>query len=158
HGEYLAPWVQPFAEAIGVIRTGYESAVRQGDTTYEAFAACCISHLTLIAGADMAEHARVGEWARDVCARRGDRNPAGCVAGPMRLPTALRGDSAMDTSRGLEVEPSFRALVGDPAKTPAAYGSYWVFGAWVAYFFGDLAAASQWLRETLRYEQSHFGH
>jgi predicted ATPase len=158
HGEYLAPWVQPFVEAIRIIRTGYEAAVRNGDTTYEAFAACCISHLTIMEAADMAAHVKVGEWARDVCARRGDWNTAGCVAGHMRLSCALHGDIAIDLAGGLKIEASFRELVGDPAKTPAAYGSYWVFGAWVAYFFGEFSAAAAWLRETLRYEQAHFGH
>jgi hypothetical protein len=157
-GQFLAVWVQPLAENKKILEASYRSAVRQGDTTYEALAACCLSHMYAVESADLKKQEEVSTWARDVSVRRQDFNTAGSSAGHLRFAAGLRGTAAIDFGAGRVVEPAFLALAGEPAKSPSAYGSYWVYGAWLAYLFGEIRVAEEWLDESLRYEHTHFGH
>jgi hypothetical protein len=157
-GQFLAVWVQPFAETKRFLEASHQSAVRQGDTTYEALAACCLSHMSAVESADLTKQEEISTWARDVCLRRHDFNTAGSCAGHLRFASGLRGTVAIDFASGRTVEPAFFAIAGEPAKSPSAYGAYWVYGAWLAYLFGEIGVAEEWLDEQRRYEQTHFAH
>jgi predicted ATPase len=157
NGQFLRPWVRPFAEAVRLLRESHACAVKQGDTTYETLAACCTSHLTALASADLAEHRRLGLWAREVCARRKDWNMVGSVEGHLRFSEALAGARTLDYARR-SPEPEFLALAGDRAAAPSAHGAYWVFGAWAAYLFGEIEAAAAWIAQQRDLAQGHFGH
>jgi predicted ATPase len=157
-GLYLAPWVQPFPEGMKHLETSYASSVKHGETTYEAFAACCMSYLALVHAVDLAGQRKLGEWAREVCARRKDRNTTGSVVGQLRLSGALTGEAPVDFSQGLALDPQFHASAGEPDEAPAAYGAYWHYGAWAAYFFGEIRVAVSWVREARRFEHVYFGY
>jgi predicted ATPase/tRNA A-37 threonylcarbamoyl transferase component Bud32 len=158
NGQFLAPWVQPFAEAKMLLETSYESAAKQGETAYEAFAACSLSHLSTLHAADLAASKATSEWARDVCARRKDWNMVGSILSHLRFTTTLRGEIPVEVPRARTADPAFRALVGDPAKTPSAYDGYWEFNGWIAYYFGHIDVAWECVLETRRFVQAHFGH
>jgi predicted ATPase len=158
HGQFLAPWVQPFREARRFLEASYDAAVKHGDTTYEALAACCQSHLLTLESADVTVQYETADWARKVCARRKDWNTAGSALGHLRYAAALRGSSeGFDLSRGRHVDAGFEQVAGSPDKTPAAYAAYWVFGAWAAYLFGRTRVAVEWLAETRRFAHGYFG-
>jgi predicted ATPase len=157
-GLYLAPWVQPFREGLKHLEASYAASVKHGETTYEAFAACCMSYLALVHGVDLAGQRKLGEWAREVCARRKDRNTTGSVVGQLRLSGALTGEAPVDFSQGLAVDPVFYASAGEPHETPAAYGAYWHYSAWAAYFFGEISVADSWVREARSFEHVYFGY
>jgi predicted ATPase len=158
HGQYLAPWVQPFREARRFLEASYDAAVKHGDTTYEAFAAVCRSHLLTLESADVGAQYETAAWAREVCSRRNDWNTAGSALGHLRYAATLRGSSeGFDLSRGCHVDAGFEQVAGSPDKTPAAYAAYWVFGAWAAYLFGRTRVAVEWLAETRRFAHGYFG-
>jgi predicted ATPase len=157
-GTFLAPWVQPFSEAKALLRTAYESAVRQGDATYEVYAACALSHISAIEAVDLAAHQETSEWAREVCTRRKDWNMVGSVVSHLHFLAVLRGEQAPDFRRDATVEPDFLALAGDAKKAPSAHDGYWEFNAWIAYLFGETKAAATCLVETRRLAQAHFAH
>jgi hypothetical protein len=157
-GLYLAPWVQPFSEGVKHLETSYATSVKHGETTYEAFAACCIAYLAIVKADDLPAQRKLGEWAREVCARRKDRNTTGSVVGQLRLSGALTGEAPVDFSQGLALDPVFHATAGEGHEAPAAYGAYWHYSAWAAYFFGEIPVAVSWLREARRFEHVYFGY
>jgi predicted ATPase len=159
HGQFLAPWVQPFREAGRFLKASYDAAVKHGDTTYEALSACCQSHLLTLESADVGIQYETAGWARDVCSRRKDWNTAGSALGHLKYAAALRGSpEGFDLSRGRYVDAGFEEIAGkSPDKTPAAYAAYWVFGAWAAYLFGRTQVAVDWLAETKRFAHGYFG-
>src|SRR5207248_7153482 len=109
-------------------------------------------------GVDLAASKATSEWARDVCARRKDWNMVGSILSHLRFTTTLKGEIPVDLPRAGRADPAFRALVGDPSKTPSAYDGYWEFNGWIAYFFGHIGVAWECVGETRRFVQAHFGH
>jgi hypothetical protein len=156
NGQFLTPWVHPLAESQALLRTAYGIATSQGDTVYEAYAACSLSHLSFIESRDLGAHVEVTEWAREVCERLKDRNMAGSVASHRRYLATLRGEIPVVTAA--EVAPEFSARVGDRATSPSAYDAHWEASAWIAYLFGDPSAAAACLASGRGLEQAHFGH
>jgi hypothetical protein len=159
NGEFLVGWVRPFDEAKALLTASYERALKAGDTAYEAFAACSLSHVSLLESANAAKVQVTSEWAREVCVRRRDWNMAGSVEAHARYAATLRGERAIavDRSDDATIDPEFRALAGDPAKAPGAYYAFWSCRAWLAYLFGDAPRAEAWTREARRLAQANFG-
>jgi serine/threonine protein kinase len=158
NGTFLAPWVQPFAEAKALLQTAYERAVKYGDATYEVYAACALSHISAIEAVDLPAHEQVSEWARVVCTRRKDWNMVGSVVSHLLYLTVLRGTEAPDFTRGATLDPNFLALAGDAKKAPSAHDGYFQFNAWIAYLFGETEIAAACLVETRKLAQAHFAH
>ena len=156
HGEFLAGWVRPLSEAKALLQEGYDRALKEGETAYEAFAACSLSHVSMLEGADLARSQAVSEWAREVCIRRKDRNMAGSVEAHARYAATLRGERPFEAGAP-QVDAEFRALAGDAANAPGAHYAFWSCGAWLAYFFGDAASAEASLAEARRLAQANFG-
>jgi serine/threonine protein kinase/predicted ATPase len=158
NGEFLVGWVKPLAEAKKLLQMSYESARREGETAYEAFAACCLSHVSLLEGGDVARMQETSTWAREVCVRRHDSNMAGSVEAHARYAATLRGERDPLRARGsVQIDPEFFAVAGDPAKSPGAYYAFWSCNAWLAYHFGDVGQAEAFLIEARRLAQANFG-
>jgi hypothetical protein len=163
NGEFLAPWVVPFADAKKHLDASYDVALKHGETMYEGYAACSLSHLSTLGLTDVAATKKVSEWARDVCARRKDWNMVGSVMSHLRFCDALLGTSPAPLEKtllcdDLAIDPEFRDVAGDPSKTPSANDAYWEFRGWVAYLFGKIELAAKCIAETHRFAQAHFGH
>jgi hypothetical protein len=159
NGEFLVAWVQPFAEAKKLLGTSYERARREGETAYEAFAACSLSHVSLLEGADVERMHATSAWAREVCVRRRDSNMAGSVEAHARYAATLRGERPppRPSRDRVAIDPEFRAIAGDPTKAPGAYYAFWSCNAWLAYHFGDLPQAEALLQDARRLVQANFG-
>lgn len=155
-GVFLAPWVEPVPDARKLLERAYALAVEQGNTTYECYAACGVSHLGTLEARDLAEHQRRAEWAYEVCSRRKDWNMAGSVMSHINYLSTLRGERPLDLAGGAEVPDAFRALVGDIEHAPSAYDAHWEFRGWLAYLFGANDVARACLRKKL--PQAHFAH
>jgi len=158
NGEFLAPWVRPFAEARALLDVSRDAAVHYGETAYEAYAACSLSHLAVMEGGELGAARKVAEWGRDVCVRRQDLNMAGSTLSHLRYCRMMSGDAEVVIVAPPAVDPEFAAFVGGPEKTPSAHDGYWEFCGWIAYMFGDNDAAARCVAETRRYPQAHFGH
>jgi predicted ATPase len=159
NGEFLVGWVQPFSEAKRLLERSYERALKEGETAYEAFAACSLSHVSLLESADLAKAQATSEWAREICERRRDWNMAGSVEAHARYSATLRGEIALrpDLGRGGAIDREFSALAGEPARAPGAYYAFWSCNAWLAYLFGDAARAGALLEEARPLAQANFG-
>jgi hypothetical protein len=159
NGEFLAAWRQPFAEAKRLLSESYEQASREGETAYEAFAACSLSHLSMLEAADLARAEATSEWARDVCVRRHDWNMAGSVEAHARFAATLRDERALraDLGVGGPIDAEFVALAGEPSKAPGAYYAFWSCNAWLAYLFGEAPRARALIEEARPLSQANFG-
>jgi predicted ATPase len=156
-GTFLVPWVRPFAEAKEHLSAAYDRAIKEGDTTYEVYAACALSHMSAFESVDLPAHQKLSRWAHEVCTRRKDWNMAGSIVTHLWYLSALRGEVAPDFG-GAAMDPDFVALVGDAGKAPSAHDGYWQHRASIAYHFGQYAIAAACLAETRRFGQAHFGH
>jgi predicted ATPase len=156
NGQFLTPWVQPLADARKVLRTAYNIATKLGDTVYETYAACSLSHLSFIESRDLGAHAEVTAWAQEVCERLKDRNMAGSVASHWRYLATLRGEIPVEATA--ELPPGFSARVGDRETSPSAYDAHWESSTWIAYLFGDAQTAAACLAAGRGLEQAHLGH
>jgi predicted ATPase len=157
-GTFLVPWVRPFAEAKEHLSGAYDRAIKEGDTTYEVYAACALSHMSAFEAVDLPAHQKLSQWAHEVCTRRKDWNMAGSIVTHLWYLRVLRGEVAPDLGAGAVMDPDFVALVGDAGKAPSAHDGYWQHHASIAYHFGRYAMAAACLAETRRFGQAHFGH
>jgi serine/threonine protein kinase len=159
NGEFLAGWLQPFAEARRLLSDSFARASQEGETAYEAFAACSLSHVSMLEATDLARAQATSEWARDVCVRRHDWNMAGSVEAHARYAATLRGKRAVHVGPGRDgaIDAEFRELAGEPGEAPGAYYAFWSCNAWLAYLFGEPARAQALVEAARPLAQANFG-
>ncbi len=154
----LVPWVRPFGDAKEHLRTGYETALKIGDTTYECYCAVVLSIVSFCESADLAAVEADATWAREVSVRRKERAMVGVPDAHARHAATLRGltPSLLDLGTADSSDAAFRATLSD-AATPTALFYYQFCTADLAYHFGEIASARASLREAKKRVQGIFG-
>jgi predicted ATPase len=154
----LVPWVRPFADAKEHLRSGYDVALKIGDTTYECYCAVVHSIVSFCESTDLAAVQSDAEWARDVSVRRKERAMIGVPEAHARHAATLRGltPSVLDLGTAESPDSDFRASLSDSA-TPTALFYYQFCTADLAYHFGNAAAARALLREAEKRTEGIFG-
>jgi hypothetical protein len=150
YGGWLASWTQPFREGKAHLRKSFELARQGGDTAWEAYAATVLSVVTYCESTSLASVEETGAWAREIAARRKDRDMAGVADAHARCAAALRGGAPRsgaipDLTIDGSTDADLRASLG--AKTPTAMFYYFFCNAELAHTFGDVARAAALLTE-----------
>jgi predicted ATPase len=154
----LVPWVRPFADAKEHLRSGYEVALKIGDTTYECYCAVVLSIVSFCESNDLETVQADAEWARDISVRRKERAMIGVPEAHARHAATLRGltPSLLDLGTADSPDSEFRASLSD-SGTPTALFYYQLCSADLAYHFGSVTDARALLREANRRTEGIFG-
>ncbi len=154
----LVPWVRPYPHAKEHLRSGYETALKIGDTTYECYCAVVLSIVSFCESADLASVEIDAAWAREVSVRRKERAMVGVPDAHSRHAATLRGltPNLLDLGTAQSTDEQFRASLSD-AVTPTAVFYYQFCSADLAYHFGDVTKARALLREAKQRTQGIFG-
>ena len=137
NGLFLVPWVRPLAEATEELAFAMRAAVKQGDAAYEAYSATSWAVTIFCGPSDLATVQAVTGTAREITARRHDRDMTALLGLTGRYAAALRGLSGAHDLSNQESSDAELLTTLSEQQTPMGIAYYYLWSGALAWFFGD---------------------